>query len=44
MHFQRRVLAHVRLAFKLDTDAYGAMSKDEKTRNASSIGCKSVAA
>ena len=30
MHFQRRVLAHVRLAFKLDAEAYGALSKDEK--------------
>ena len=30
MHFQRRVLAYVRLAFKLDTEACGALSKDEK--------------
>ena len=30
MHFQRRVLAHVRRAFALDADAYAELTKDEK--------------
>jgi len=30
MHFQRRVLSHVRLSFELDPETYAALSKDEK--------------